>query len=69
MEPNQNEYEFKTVNAVYKATSEKKSSIKMSTPMLDLELHQMIVWIMHNQQEAMKLLPEYRKVKVRFTPK
>ena len=69
MEPNQNEYEFKTVNAAYKASTEKKSTIKMSTPMLDLELHQMIVWVMHNQQDAMQLLPEYRKIKVKLTPR
>ena len=51
------------VIATYKASTEKKSSIKVTTSALDIELHQMVVWVMHNQQDAMRLLPKYERLK------
>ena len=53
----------KHVIAMYKASTEKKSSIKVETSALDIHLHQMVVWIMHNQEDAICLLPEYERLK------
>ncbi len=46
-------------NTTYKAASPKKSSIKVTAGALPSELHRMIVWIMHHQEDAKHLLPEY----------
>ena len=46
-------------NTTYKATGPKKSSIKVTAGALPSELHRMIVWIMHHQEDAKHLLPEY----------
>ena len=52
---------METINAKYQATSKTKSSVVSTAPELPLELHQMIVWIMHCQSDAAQLLLEYRK--------
>lgn len=49
-----------TFNTKYKATGQAKSSIEVTAPELPIELHQMIVWIMHHQADAMHLVPEYQ---------
>lgn len=56
-----------TVNAQYRATTERKSNIKMDAPEMPIELHQMIVWIMHHHDDAKQLLPEYLKVRQQAT--
>ena len=55
------------MKATYKATGPTKSSIKVTAPELSMELHQMCVWIMHNQEDAMHLLPEYQKIRQQAT--
>lgn len=47
----------------YKAIGPTKSSIKLIAPELPIDLHKMIVWIMHHQPEAAHLLPEYNKLR------
>jgi len=54
-------------NTTYNATGPTKSSIKVTAPELPMELHQMIVWIMHHQEDAMHLLPEYQKIRQQAT--
>lgn len=56
-----------TVSAQYRATAQRMSSIKMTAPEMPIELHQMIVWIMHHQDDAKHLLPEYLKVRQQAT--
>lgn len=51
-----------TASAKYKAKV-KGSSIDMSNSALPLELHKMIVWVMHHPEEAIYLLPEYEKLR------
>ena len=48
-----------TFNTPYKATGPTKSSIKVTAGALPIDLHQMIVWVMHHQEDAKHLLPEY----------
>lgn len=48
-----------TFNTTYKATGPTKSSIKVTAQALPSELHKMIVWVMHHQEDAKHLLPEY----------
>lgn len=50
-----------TANARYTAKV-RGSRIDMTAPELPLELHQMIVWIMHNPN-AVYLLPRYRELR------
>ena len=52
-----------TFNTEYKAIGPTKSSIKLIAPELPIELHKMIVWIMHHQPEAAHLLTEYNKLR------
>lgn len=51
-----------TASAKYKAKV-KGSSIDMSNSALPLELHKMIVWVMHHPEEAIELLPHYNGVR------
>lgn len=48
-----------TFNTTYKATGPTKSSINVTAGALPSELHKMIVWVMHHQEDAKHLLPEY----------
>lgn len=52
-----------TFNTTYKATCPTKSSLKVTAPMLHIDLHQMIVWVMHHQEDAKHLLPEYKTLR------
>ena len=52
-----------TFNTTYKATGPTKSSIRVTAGALPSELHKMIVWIMHHQEDAAHLLPEYNKIR------
>ena len=54
-----------TFNTTYKATGPTKSSIKVTAGELPSELHKMIVWVMHHQEDAAHLLPEYNKIRSR----
>lgn len=56
-----------TFNATYKAIGPAKSSIKVTAPALPIDLHQMIVWIMHHQEDAVYLLPEFEKLRDQVT--
>lgn len=57
-----------TFNTTYKATGPTKSSIKVTAGALPIELHKMIVWVMHHQEDAAHLLPEYEllRAKIQF---
>ena len=48
-----------TFKTTYSAIGPTKSSIKVTAGALPMELHKMIVWIMHHQEDAAHLLPEY----------
>lgn len=50
-----------TANVRYKAKV-RGGSIDIEAPALDLELNQMIVWIM-TQPQAVELLPAYRELR------
>ena len=52
-----------TFNSTYKATGQKKSSIKVTAGALPSELHKMIVWIMQHQESAVYLLPKYKDLR------
>ena len=52
-----------TFNTAYKATGPTKSSIKVTAGALSIDLHQMIVWIMHHQESAVYLLPKYKELR------
>lgn len=52
----------KTVNARYTATRN-GSSIEMTVTALPLEIHQMIAWIIHHEESAAELLPEYLRIR------
>ena len=56
-----------TFNTTYKATGPTKSSIKVTAGALPSELHKMIVWVMHHQDDAAYLLPEYKKIRKQVT--
>ena len=56
-----------TFDATYKAIRFGKSSIKVTAPELPSELHKMIVWVMHHQEDAAHLLPEYNKSRQQAT--
>ena len=56
-----------TFNATYKAIGPTKSSIKVTAGALPIDLHQMIVWIMHHQEDAAHLLPAYREIRQQAT--
>lgn len=58
---------MKTMKAQYRASNERKSSIKLDAPEVPIELHQMIVWVMLHQNDAMHLLPEYQKLRQQTT--
>lgn len=54
----------KTFNTAYKAVDpETRSSISATAPEMPIELHQMMIWIMHHQDDAMYLLPEYQMIR------
>lgn len=55
-----------TAKANYKASVD-GSRISMSTLELPLEIHQMIVWCMHHEADAMYLLPAYRELRQQVT--
>ena len=52
-----------TFNTTYNATGPTKSSVKVTAPALPIELHQMIVWVMHHQDSAVYLLPKYKELR------
>lgn len=55
---------METMNARYKAKTNKTGSqIDMENPELPIELSQMIIWVMHHEDDAMHLLPEYNKIR------
>jgi hypothetical protein len=56
-----------TFNTTYKATGPTKSSIKVTAGALPSELHKMIVWVMHHQEDAAHLLPAYRELRQQCT--
>jgi hypothetical protein len=56
-----------TYNATYNATGPAKSSAKVAPYLRNERLHQMIVWIMLHQEDAMRLLPEYQKIRQQVT--
>ena len=56
-----------TFNTTYKATGPTKSSIKVTAGALPSELHKMIVWVMHHQDDAAHLLPEHNKIRQQAT--
>lgn len=58
---------MKTMKAQYRSSSERKSSIKLDAQEIPIELHQMIVWVMLHQEDAMHLLPEYQKLRQQAT--
>lgn len=49
-----------TFNTTYNAIGPTKSSVKVTAPALPIDLHQMIVWVMHHQDSAAYLLPKYK---------
>lgn len=55
---------METMNARYKEKTNKTGSrIDMENPELPIELSQMIIWVMHHEDDAMHLLPEYNKIR------
>ena len=52
-----------TFDTTYKAIGPTKSSIKVMAPELPIDLHQMVVWIMHHQASAVYLLPKYKELR------
>lgn len=52
-----------TLNTTYTAISPTKSSIKVTAPELPIELHKMIVWVIHHQDTALALLPKYKELR------
>lgn len=56
-----------TFDTTYKAVGPAKSSIKVMAPELPIELHQLIVWVMHHQEDAMHLLPHYLELEQQAT--
>ena len=56
-----------TFNTTYRATGLTKASIKVTAGALPSELHKMIVWVMHHQDDAAHLLPEYNKIRKQAT--
>ena len=56
---------MKTANARYRAKVG-GSSIDMEASELPLDLHQLIVWVMHSENAAY-LLPEYQKLRQQET--
>lgn len=52
-----------TFKAKYKATGPTRSSIEVTAPELPIDLHQMVVWIMHHQGSAVYLLPKYKELR------
>ena len=54
-----------TFDATYKAIGPKKSSITVTAGALPSELHKMIVWVMHHQEDAAHLLPEYELLRAK----
>lgn len=52
---------LQVIKSTYSAKAP-SSSIKMSAD-LPLEVHQMIVWIMHHQTSAVYLLPKYKELR------
>lgn len=56
-----------TFKTTYNATGPTKSSIKVIAPDLPIDLHQMIVWVMHHQADAAHLLPAYREIRQQAT--
>lgn len=56
-----------TFNTTYKANGPTKSSIKVTAPALPIDLHQMIVWIMNHQEDAVYLLLEFEKMRDQVT--
>ena len=52
-----------TFNSTYSAVGSTNSSMKMNAPMLGIEIHQMIVWMMHNEADAMSLVPVYKAIR------
>ena len=56
-----------TFNTTYNAIGPTRSSIKVTAPELPIDLHQMIVWVMHHQEDAAFLLPAYREIRQQAT--
>ena len=56
-----------TFNTTYKAIGPTKSSVKVTAPELPIELHQMIVWVMHHQQDAGHLVAEYQLLRAKLS--
>jgi hypothetical protein len=54
---------MKTFNTKYTAAIYGKSSLKVTAPELPIDLHQMIVWVMYHQEDAVHLLPAYREIR------
>ena len=52
-----------TFRTTYNAIGPTRSSIKVTAPELPIDLHQMIVWIMHHQESAVYLLPKYKELR------
>lgn len=48
-----------TFRTTYNAIGPTRSSIKVTAPELPIDLHKMIVWVMHHKEDAKHLLPEY----------
>jgi len=55
-----------TFNTTYNATGPTKSSIKVTAPALPIDLHQMIVWAMHHQEDAAHLVAEYQLLRAKL---
>ena len=56
-----------TFRTTYNAIGPTRSSIKVTAPELPIDLHQMIVWVMHHQDDAAHLLPEYNTIRKQAT--
>ena len=54
---------MEVMKAQYRASSKGRSSIKLDAPEIQIELHQMIIWIMLHQEDARHLLPEYQNIR------
>ena len=60
---------METVDTTYTGKIAGSGSVKVEAPELDLELHQMILWIMLHEGAAMALIPEYNRLRAELEAK
>jgi hypothetical protein len=54
-----------TVKVNYRAKSERSSTIKLDAPVVSMDIHQMVVWILLNQDAAKALLPHCQSLRTK----